>query len=224
MNHATRMSLTLCLATIGAMPLQAAEPGIYVTAGVGAAEEDPGASIGTNFSVGFPPAGIVHLEPDSVEVEGGDLAWSIGVGYQFNRYLAAEFEYLDFGSTDVAEVYSLDPTQFPFVGSLTKRYSSKTTGPAVSILGKLPVGESFAFYLRAGVFWADRNLDMPLALGLEESAYGDTVWLGGVGVDWSFAGRWGVRAEYQLSGETGDTIIAAGSSVEALSLRLRFGF
>ena len=89
------------------------DTGFYLSAGVGRAEEDPGKSIGTNFSIGFPPAGIVHLEPDRVDVDSGDTAWSVGVGYRFSRYVAAEVEYLDFGTTEITEYYNFDGTAIP---------------------------------------------------------------------------------------------------------------
>ena len=35
------------------------------------------------------------------------------MGYKFSRYLAAEVEYLDFGTTEIAEHYSLDTAAIP---------------------------------------------------------------------------------------------------------------
>ncbi|HEX6397686.1 MAG TPA: hypothetical protein VFZ95_09695 [Steroidobacteraceae bacterium] len=67
------------------------DKGFYLSAGVGRAEEDPGKSNGINIALGLPPAAdIVHLEPDSVEVDNGDTAWSVGAGYRFSKYFAAE--------------------------------------------------------------------------------------------------------------------------------------
>ena len=64
-----------------------------------------------NIAIGFPPAGIFHVDPDRVDVDESDVAWSVAVGYRINPYLAAEVEYIDFGTTDIAEHYDLGPEE-----------------------------------------------------------------------------------------------------------------
>ena len=54
--------------------------------------------------------------------------------------------------------------------------------------------------------------------------FADTVWLGGAGVDWSFAGRWAIRAEYLRSGELGATFVSGETAAESVLLRLRYKF
>ena len=198
MNRKWITAATIVLASIGSAPVRAADTGFYLSAGIGRAEEDVGKSNGANFSIGFPPEGVVHLEPERIDVDGGDTAWSVGVGYKFSRYLAAEVEYLDFGTTEIAEHYSLDTPPFP--DEITLNYSSKLTGPAISVLGSLPLGKGFEVYLRAGALFADREIATLQLTDAGSTKFADTVWLGGAGVDWSFAGRWAIRAEYLRSG------------------------
>ena len=209
---------------MAATPALAADKGFYVSAGVGLAEEDPGKSNGINISFGLPPAGILHIEPDSVEVDSGDTAWSIGVGYRFTRYIAAEVEYLDLGTSDYTEHYTFD-SPFPVdSGQITHRYSSSMTGISVSALGSLPVGKGFELFLRGGALFADREVQVPLALGSGDNTFADTVWLGGAGVDWSISDRWALRAEYLLTGEFGSTLTSGEAAAESLSMRVRFSF
>ena len=193
-------------------------------AGLGLAEEDPGKSNGISLSFGFPASGILHIEPDSVEVDSGDVAWSVGVGYRFTRYIAAEVEYLDLGTTDYTEHYTFD-SPFPVdSGQITHNYSSSMTGLSVSALGSLPVGKGFELFLRGGALFVDREVSIPLALGTGDNTFGDTVWLGGAGVGWNPADRWSLLAEYQRTGEFGSTLSAGEAAAESLSLRVRFSF
>jgi hypothetical protein len=166
----------------------------------------------------------VHVTPERVEADGGDTGWGIGVGYRFSRYVAAEFEYMDFGTSQITEYYDLSTVGLPFPTTFQPEFISEISGPAVSLLGSLPVGKSFQIFVRAGALFADRKMDTPSSLGDGPITFGDTVWLAGAGVDWSFAGRWGVRAEYQRSDEVESNILSGGSAIEWLSLRLRFDF
>jgi len=223
MNRTTGIvAAAVVFSSIASAPVRAAETGFYISAGLGRAEEDPGKSNGANFSIGFPPAGIVHLEPDRVDVDGGDTAWSVGVGYKFSRYVAAEVEYLDFGTSEIAEHYSLDVPPLP--DEITLNYSSTLTGPAISVLGSLPIGKGFEVYLRAGAFFADREFLILLPTEAGSTTYGDTIWLGGAGVDWSFADRWAIRAEYLRSDDFGATFASGETAAESVLLRLRYKF
>jgi hypothetical protein len=188
---------------------------------MGQAEEDP-KSIGTNIAIGFPPTAIMHIEPDRVDVDESDVAWSVAVGYRINPYIAAEVEYMDFGTTDISEFYDLGPTPVPpFPSEITRRYSSKVTGPALSLLGSVPVGKGFDVFLRGGVLFADREFDFPLSVGLDD-AFASTVWLAGAGVNWSFASRWAIRAEYQRTGKLEETFLAGETELERMSLSVLF--
>ena len=217
--------ILLAAATLScAGPMRAADRGFYLTAGIGRAEEDPGDSIGINIALGLPPAAIVHLEPDSVDVDNGDTAWSLGAGYRFSRYLAAEVEYLDLGTTDYAEHYTFD-SPFPVdTGIITHNFSSSMTGVSVSVLGSLPVGRDFALFLRGGALFADREVHIPFSLGEGDITYGDTIWLAGAGVEWNLSKAWSMRAEYQRTGDFESTLTAGETAADCISVRVKFSF
>jgi OmpA-OmpF porin, OOP family len=210
------------LAWLASSPATAADPGFYVTAALGRGGEDP-TSNGTNIS-NF--QGIVHVEPDRVAVDDGSLAWSVGLGYRINRYLAGEVEYVDFGTADIREHYDLGSSApFPFPTELDLQFSSKVTGPVLSVLGTLPVGDRFEVFLRGGALFASREYSVGgnLSFGQQEKL-ASTVWLAGAGVTWSFAPRWGVRAEYQQSGELDDSLISGETKVDRLTVSALFRF
>jgi OOP family OmpA-OmpF porin len=203
----------LCLLAASA---GAAEPGFYVTAALGLGEEDP-KTAGTNVGNSM---GIVHVEPDQIAVDDGELAWSVGLGYRINRYLAGELEYIDFGTTDVAEHYTVSNVPFPFPTEFTQDYSSSVTGPALSLLGMLPMGDRFELFLRGGALFASREFN--LQFGALEEKFSSTVWLVGAGVTWSLSQRWGIRAEYQQTGKLSETFVSGETTLQRMSLNVQF--
>jgi opacity protein-like surface antigen len=213
--------VVIAVLALGASGAQAADPGFYLTASVGQGEEDP-KSNGTNVG-GF--LGVFHLDPVSVDVDAGDLAWGVGLGYRVNRYLAAEVEYVDFGTTEVVEHYVVpDPVPFPVPGDFDLDYSSTVTGPVLSLLGTLPVGKNVDLFVRGGALFASREFSVGNSGGGVQQKFADTVWLAGAGVDWSFAQRWTIRAEYQQTGSLGETILTGETSLKRMSVSalLRF--
>ena len=202
---------------------QAGEPGFYLVASAGTGDENP-KSNGTNFG-SF--QGIIHVDPDRVVVNDGSFAWGVGLGYRINDYLAGEVEYADFGTTDVREHYSVPnpgPTPFPFEVDLL--YSSKVTGPALSVLGTLPVGRSLELFLRGGALFASREYSMggQLTFAGQEQKFASTVWVAGAGASWSFAERWGVRAEYQQTGSLDKSLITGETKVKRIALSALYRF
>jgi hypothetical protein len=222
MNRKTWMLIaSAVLTSISTARGTAAEPGFYLSAAVGRAEEDA-ESIGTNIALGFPPTAIFHIDPDRVDVDESDAAWSVAVGYRINSYLAAEVEYVDFGTADISEHYNLAFLASPPLPSeITRGYGSKVTGPALSVLGCVPIGNSFELFLRAGVLFADREFEIPLSVGLDDT-FATTVWLGGAGLGWSFANRWTIRAEYQRTGRLEESFLAGETELERMALSLLF--
>jgi opacity protein-like surface antigen len=222
MNRTTWILIScIVLTSFPAAPALAAEPGFYLSAGLGRAEESP-ESIGTNVALGFPPTGIQHIDPIRVEVDESDVAWSVAVGYRINPYLAAEVEYLDFGSTDIAETYNLS---LPFPVSpvtFTRRYSTQVTGPALSVLGTVPIGNRFDLFVRGGALFADREVEIPQSIGINGTTFGSTVFFFGAGADMSLAPRWALRLEYQRTGELDDSILVGGTELERVALSVLF--
>lgn len=220
-------ALLLALGSVLAMAMpsaQAAPAGFYGSVGLGRAEEKPGTSAGLNIaSIGFPIGGIAHVLPDRVSADGRNLAWNAMVGYRINPYVAAEVAYMDLGTTNVSEHYTLGTSLFPFPVQLTRSYSSKVSGPALSVLGSLPVGARFDVFLRAGVFFADRKVQQtPASGGLGSNTFGSRLWLGGVGVDWSIASRWAARLEYQRTDQFDTTLLTGRARVDQLALNVLF--
>ncbi len=159
----------------------------------------------------------------------GSFAWDVGVGYRINRYLAAEVVYADFGTTDIHEHYAVPndgPVSFPTEFDLT--YSSKITGPVLSVLGTLPVGQSFELFLRGGALFASREYSVGGQAVFpsrgQQQKFASTVWVAGAGATWSFAQRWGIRAELQQTGALDETIVTGETRLKRISLSALYKF
>jgi OOP family OmpA-OmpF porin len=81
-------------------------------------------------------AGKATIEADDLDLEGKATAWEVFGGYELNRFIAFEAGYIDGGSADDS------------IFGATVR--ADTTAIAASILGSLPIGESFSVYGRLG--------------------------------------------------------------------------
>ena len=153
----------------------------------------------------------MFIGPDSIEVDEVDAGFSAPVGYRINRYLAAELSYTDFGEYELIERY-------PTVTDV--RYQLGVSGPSVSVLGSLPLGEEWELFLRGGVLFADQEVSLTIGSSFDRD-FSDEVVMAGAGVQWSFAPRWAARLEYQRTDDlkydnTGE------SSIEQASLSVLF--
>ncbi len=218
MKRNTWMSIAAATLATAAAPAPAADTSFYLAASVGQGEEEPHSG---GIDIGFPFTGVVHLDPYDVDVDERGEAWSVGSGYRINKYLAAEIEYVSFGTTRVVELYNPGDL-FPVpIDIFPRSYSSTVTGPALSLLGSVPFGQRFEVFVRAGVLFADRKIEMAQSDGFDET-FGSTAWLGGIGVSWSFGSRWALRGEYQRTGKLDETIVSGETELQKVSLGVRF--
>jgi hypothetical protein len=223
---------TLVLSTAA----QAAEPGFYFAATASRVEHDlegrpgvpvliistsllppvfggirPPPSFGAPINPFLPPYSQV-IGPDRIEIDDVDAGFGLTVGYRINRYVAAELSYTDFGEYELIEHY-------PIASNV--RYQIGVSGPSVSVLGSLPLGEQWELFLRGGVLFADQDVSVRLTTTLPERNYSDEVIIGGAGVQWSFAQRWAARLEYQRTGDL-KYDNAAESTIDQASLSVVF--
>jgi hypothetical protein len=216
--------LLLGMVTCGAQAAESAAPtGWYFGASGGAAEHDVSNGGARSFIIVGGDFGAVTVQRTDLETDSDSTGWRGLAGYRFSLYVAAELEYLDFGTSEIHESYLVD-LGFPFPDNLVinQDFATDVSGPAVSALGKLPVGEHFEVFLRAGVLFADSKVRMAQRSIPSSITYSDRVLYGGLGVDWNFAGRWSARLEYQRSKDIEPNLDIAESHVELLSLGVLF--
>lgn len=175
--------IALCAMGLVAGSAAAAGEGFYLEAGVGAAKADlPSAS-------GF-------------SKDDKDTAFSLGAGYRFNQYIAAEAGYQHLGEASYSgngnATGNINGTSYNLNGSV--RISAEDTkgwylGPKLS----LPVGNGFELNARAGVFVWESRLKASATLG--GTVGGQAIAAGGSSSR-KYDGTdvyWGVGAAYNIN-------------------------
>lgn len=228
---------------------EAAEAGFYVGAAGGRSEQrlDKQAGVGPIIIINvsydpfptvprpppspFPPGfgSAIVLQQAGITADQTDVAWNVALGYRVNKYLAAELSYMDAGEASLTERYSRSvPTSLP---DLLRTYTVNSTGPAVSVLGTLPLSQQWEVFLRGGVLFAKQAVEAktivesPTAINPRPIArdYSDEVFTLGAGVQWAFLPRWTARLEYQRSDDLQSNDIMGESRIDQASLSVLFG-
>jgi OOP family OmpA-OmpF porin len=86
------------------------------------------------------------------ETTESSTGFAIRFGYQFNRYLAAEIGYADFGDFDFEYRPSTCPGRPP--GGCDVTTHTSLHGPLANVVGLIPLSDRWALKARAGVFHA----------------------------------------------------------------------
>lgn len=238
---------------------EAAEPGFYVGAAGGRSEQrlDKAAGVGPLIIASLtrpdpnpgnpfpfptfplpsplPPIlgapTIIPLQPTDVTADQSDVGWNVALGYRVNKYLAAELSYVNAGEASLRETYSPVPGAPIQVPDVLRTYTVRSTGPAVSVLGSLPLSERWQIFLRGGVFFAQQEVESrvliqsPTAINAPalERDYSDEVFNIGAGIEWAFLPRWTARLEYQRSDDLQSNDIMGESRLDQASLSVLFG-
>lgn len=207
-----------------ASPPATYQPGFYLVASVGQMDQEFSKDQGMNFAIVSPfGGGVFHAFPDSIDVDNDDQSWKGTLGYRINKYLAAELSYVDFGESDVTERYTFADTPIPFFPSeLTRDYVADVSGPLVSVMGILPLGSRFEVFVRAGMLFADQEIEQTFPSGSQSDTFGSEIWVGGAGLEWHFASRWSARLEYLRTDTIDKTPMSGSSELDDLSLGILF--
>lgn len=138
-----------------------------------------------------------------------DTTFSLGAGYNFNKFVAIEVGYRDLGEIKDRGLY--------FDGVDDYTYTSKLSATAIqaSVIGKLPISDDFNLFGRVGIAsidadyrgtasYADGNNPDP-----DTSSESKTRALVGVGASYALTPQIALRAEYNQYAKWDDTKLSA---------------
>jgi hypothetical protein len=167
----------------GSSLAMAADTGFYVGMDLGVAQYP------NNEELRLPSDVLVTGSGSDLDNE--DYAWAVTAGYRFNRYLAVEAGYMDFG--EASGLLTSEATAIP-----AAQFTSATSGPTLALVGAWPLG-NWEPYLRVGVLFADTDLSFtgtnataPFSGRVSDST---EEMFGGLGLAYRFSEHWRARVE-----------------------------
>jgi len=150
-----------------------------------------------------------------------DTAYRAFAGYQFMPYLGIEAAYVDLGSFRFRT--TVDPA-----GSFTGK--PKISGGELSLVGRLPIGDRFAVYARAGVFSAKTKTSysgdgsVELVDGADRQHKSSTKPAYALGASYAFTQNIGVRAEWARYTDLGDELTGGRTDADLASVGITYTF
>jgi len=181
----------------------------------------------------FGVAAAVFL-PAGLSADETDVGWNFSLGYRVNKYLAAEIAYVDSGEASLVERYLPAAGVAPFptsISEINRSYTVTSRGPALSVLGTLPLSSQWEVFVRGGVLFAKQEVEASTrAVGGStisprpiDRDFSDEVVTVGAGVQWAFQPRWTARLEYQRTDDLQSNEIMGESRIDQASLSVLFG-
>jgi opacity protein-like surface antigen len=119
--------------------------------------------------------GYLRIEGDD-DFDEDNSVWQGLAGYQFNRWVAIEGSYIDFGD------YGSE-----FIGA-------KTDGYTAALKGMIPLSERFTIYAKVGQLWSETEVTAG-SLGQE---FDDESLFAGAGLSYAITESLSINAEYSV--------------------------
>jgi len=133
--------------------------------------------------------------------EDTDTSWKILGGYRFNRYVAAEAFYIDWGEVTAGT-------------NTGARVAANQHGYGLAAVGTLPIGERFELFGKAGFLMTEqetrRITPNPSTVNRDETELHY-----GLGVKYAFTRNWALRGEWENTDKL---------KVELLSIGVEYRF
>jgi OmpA-OmpF porin, OOP family len=138
--------------------------------------------------------------PNVLTCEDKDTAWKVFGGYRFNRYVAIEGTYVDWGTVR---------------GTLTgpvRDVPLSQTGMGVAAIGSLGLTPQFSVFGKAGFLMTEQETPASASGTTQRD---ETEFHYGLGARFAFTPNWGARAEWERAEKT---------KVEMLSIGVEYRF
>jgi OOP family OmpA-OmpF porin len=219
-------TLLSCLGFGWAVSAHAADPGWYV---LGFAGESSASGLSQNQAdenlVAIVESAGLEVVDLSSTLDDSDTGFGLAGGYQINDHFAVEFGYVDLGSVN----YRADTTlaQGAEQADADVTLQSSASGPVLSVLGILPVGERFSVFGRAGLSLLNADgtvrvtIDDMIQRASQSSQKSDLVF--GVGAELAFAQYYAIRLGWDRYLDVGTEDVTGDIDADVITLGLRIG-
>jgi len=221
---AYRLTL-LTLAALAASPSIAAERGFYAGFDLGQSRYDLDLrDIDGRVVDAFDSLGLSVLSGESSTSEDG-FTYGITFGYQILPYLAVEASYVDLDDAEYRG--SATVTDGVSAADFRTQVTTESSGPALSVLGILPLPRNWEVYARAGLYFSNTDVTAQLSSGDLVSSASDSSsseeFLWGAGVGYS-RDRWTVRLDYQQYTDVGDEDVLGEVNIDRIAFSALYRF
>ncbi len=183
-------SLAALVLASGSIAAMAADSGWYAGASLGQSSTDYEAGTLKSALEAAGATGVV------ASVDNTDTAWKLFGGYQVNKNFAVEAAYVNLGSLTSNATYAT-PAGSPY------RFNTDGDGYLLSVVGTLPVNETFAVFAKAGVFAWNLEATESTTLASANASADGTDMAYGLGVNWRISKQMGLRAEWDRFQDVG---------------------
>ena len=221
------ISAALCASLGFAGTASAADEGWYIVgfAGESSAQNIQQGELDQNVSDIFGSNGLLIVDATST-LDDSDTGFGLAGGYQVNPNFAAELAYVDLGDISYSANGTVTDGTDTFDAGVGIDQSA--SGPVFSILGIVPIGERFSVFGRLGITLMSVDADLSVSidgLSASDSASTDRSNLVyGIGGEFSFSERFGVRLGWDRYAEVGSEDLAGEVDIDLIALGLRYNF
>lgn len=206
-----------------------------------AADELSGAYLGGNFgrarnSYG---TGFIDGEIEDAATSAGDTvdltarsvrrmsdAWWVNTGYFLTPYVGIDAAFFHIGEIKYLAVGTLAGSSASRSISTTNEITSH--GPALSLILRLPLAESFEADLRVGEYYGKATFDNTITVDANTeftvSSKSSSSLLVGVGASYTIEGHWSIRLDYLRVNQTGDSDTVGKFSVNLATAGVSYTF
>lgn len=161
----------------------------------------------------------------SSETSEDGFTWGLTLGYQFFRFLAVEAAWVDLGSAEYKASVEVDDGTF--IIPLDTKITSDSSGATLSALGILPFASNWQVYGRAGVYFANNDLDVSASSGdigvSGEDSDNTQEFYWGLGAGYTQA-QWTLRLEWQQYMDVGDESTTGETDIDRITLGAIYKF
>jgi OOP family OmpA-OmpF porin len=168
-------------------------------------------------TVGF-FGGAAIIEESSLDEK--DTSFGVVAGYRFNSYFGLEVGYVDLGAAEYSGEGLL------FIGgpplSFDANASIEASGPTASIVGMLPLAETFDLYGKAGIFFADTEISVDVEGETDGISATSQDTLVGVGAAWRIGETWSLNFEFTRFLDVGDEEETGEGDIDQLAVGFTF--
>jgi hypothetical protein len=199
--------------------------GLYVGGNVGLARIDYDNAL-YQKEIESAIAGTGTLDFTNASLRKRNAAWWVDAGYMVSPYVGIEADYLHFGAlyNHVAGKYTSTAGSTESVIAAT---SVRSDGPALGLIFRLPLTESFDISLRLADYYGRttlvNTLDAATYSTSRETANTSSL-LVALGAAYTFAGHWSARIDYFRVNQAGNSSTVVKYSVDMATVGLSFTY